>query len=334
MYTTTSAPAMVSADNVFPPTFRPQTAITTTLDAVTWTLSDSRTRQVTPLALVDIEDVEGPVNIQVAELSPTPRAVHAATTGGMIIIHRRDHPPLRVMVSDLCANVEEISQLLAQLFAKWVHARGRLPPEPRVQSSQLGQDTWVLETLKAKTGGYFVDIGAGDGVLINNTHRLEVQYGWTGIAVEPSRQFDALQRNRQCVCVKECLSDVVETVTFLEDYEHGEHNQFSGIQKYFDAHQVAGQTVEMRTKPLVDVLREHGAPHVIDFLSIDTEGSELVILSQFPFDQYRFHTIAVEHNYAEPKRTQMLALLKRHGYERVVCAQWDDWFAHSSVLGQ
>ena len=44
--------------------------------------------------------------------------------------------------------------------------------------------------LKQKHGGFFLDIGAGDGVEISNTLRLERDFGWHGIAIEPSRQFE------------------------------------------------------------------------------------------------------------------------------------------------
>ena len=36
--------------------------------------------------------------------------------------------------------------------------------------SQIGQDLWVLETLKNKKNGYFLDIGAHDGIYLSNTY--------------------------------------------------------------------------------------------------------------------------------------------------------------------
>ena len=58
-------------------------------------------------------------------------------------------------------------------------------------------------------------------------------------------------------------------------------------------------------------------PSVIDFVSLDTEGSELAILKAFPFDQYTVRTVAVEHNFVEPRRTQMRALLEAKGLRHV-----------------
>ena len=84
------------------------------------------------------------------------------------------------------------------------------------------------------------------------------------------------------------------------------------------------------------VLSHQGAPKEIDFLSIDTEGSELVILQSLALDQYRFNTIALEHNYVEPKRTQMRELLQKNQYVHIpiVASRWDDFYIHERVLHQ
>lgn len=170
--------------------------------------------------------------------------------------------------------------------------------------------------------------------MCSNSYRLERDHEWLGIAVEPSRQFEALKLNRKCCCLQTCISDKVETVTFVEDYLHGEHNHFSGIQKYADCHPQQGKHTSMSTETLAQVLRSQGAPKTIEYLSIDTEGSELMILSVFPFDEYMFRCITVEHNFVEPKRTQLHDLLVRNGYHRIELSatQWDDWYVHGSIM--
>jgi hypothetical protein len=72
--------------------------------------------------------------------------------------------------------------------------------------SQLGQDLWVLERLGGKRNGYFVEIGACDGVYLSNTLLLESQYGWRGICVEPNRDYYyRLKENRTCRCVDKAV---------------------------------------------------------------------------------------------------------------------------------
>jgi hypothetical protein len=48
---------------------------------------------------------------------------------------------------------------------------------------------------------------------------------------------------------------------------------------------------------LAELLSQHQAPREIDYLSVDTEGSELEILSAFDFDSYLIRVITVEHNF-------------------------------------
>jgi predicted protein tyrosine phosphatase len=87
------------------------------------------------------------------------------------------------------------------------------------------------------------------------------------------------------------------------------------------------RVVSIDTVSLTDLLKEHSAPKVIDFLSIDTEGSELDILSAFDFSEYNFNAIAVEHNYGS-QREDIQKLLAHAGYRRVFdfVSRWDDWY--------
>ncbi|HMP30954.1 MAG TPA: FkbM family methyltransferase, partial [Saprospiraceae bacterium] len=82
-----------------------------------------------------------------------------------------------------------------------------------------------------------------------------------------------------------------------------------------------------KTISLVDLLDEYNAPLEIDFLSIDTEGSEFDILNCFNFEKYTFKVIVVEHNYT-PNREKIKNLLESKRYKRVLMnvSQWDDWY--------
>jgi hypothetical protein len=75
---------------------------------------------------------------------------------------------------------------------------------------------------------------------------------------------------------------------------------------------------------LDDFLHRHKAPLDIDYISVDTEGSELEILSSFPFDQWNVRLFTIEHNFM-PQREKILELLQKHGYSRIE-REWDDWY--------
>ena len=83
----------------------------------------------------------------------------------------------------------------------------------------------------------------------------------------------------------------------------------------------------VETVSLNDLLSQHKAPKVIDFLSIDTEGSELSILENFNFDNYKFAIIVCEHNFTQ-NRERIFDLLTASGYKRVwyKFTQFDDWY--------
>ena len=68
------------------------------------------------------------------------------------------------------------------------------------------------------------------------------------------------------------------------------------------------------TDLLNDFLEQSNAPHVIDYLSIDTEGSEFEILENFPFERWQIHLLTIEHNFTE-RRADMPVLLDKKGYK-------------------
>jgi hypothetical protein len=79
---------------------------------------------------------------------------------------------------------------------------------------------------------------------------------------------------------------------------------------------------------LQDLLVENNAPNLIDYFSIDTEGSEFDILNAFDFSKFTFKCITVEHNYHEVVRENIYQLLINNGYQRVLehISAHDDWY--------
>lgn len=59
----------------------------------------------------------------------------------------------------------------------------------------------------------------------------------------------------------------------------------------------APSSTNVTTSRLVSVLRRHGAPEVIDYLSLDVEGAEYEVLADPELHAaYKFRAISVEHN--------------------------------------
>lgn len=203
----------------------------------------------------------------------------------------------------------------------------------RLESShaQLLQDLFVLYVFQEKRGGYFVEFGGADGVVLSNSLLLEKRFGWNGIVAEPARCWhEALQANRRCHVARECVWHTTgETLDFSETIGAPELSTLA-MKVEADSHALARQREErytVTTISLEDLLRRFDAPRAIDYLSIDTEGSELEILSSFNFGRYDIGCITVEHNYTD-KREAIRSLLEGHGYVRRFesLSRFDDWY--------
>jgi FkbM family methyltransferase len=208
-------------------------------------------------------------------------------------------------------------------------------PFLRLSRAQLLQDLWVLYELESKRGGYFVEFGAADGSYLSNTFMLERHFAWTGALSEPNPAWhEALKRNRSAYISQHCIAGrSYATVRF----NCTKLPEFSTIDAYTldDMHAKArrgGDVLEVETRSLADLLAAAGAPRRIDYLSIDTEGSEFEILSGFDFSEYEVALITVEHNYTE-NRHRLWELLTEAGYRRKFerFSQFDDWYLRGPV---
>jgi FkbM family methyltransferase len=200
----------------------------------------------------------------------------------------------------------------------------------RSSKSQLGQDFLALMAGGVSKPGFFVEFGAADGVSLSNSYLLEKEFGWSGILCEPGRNWhQALKKNRTCVVDFRCVySKTGEQISFSENYL----GELSGITEF--TNEVEGgilnkttSSYQVETISLLDLLVSHNAPKHIDFLSVDTEGSEFEILNAFDFSRYTFGAISVEHNYTAT-RPKVKALLESKGYRQVYpeLSEFDDWF--------
>ncbi|TMV13765.1 FkbM family methyltransferase [Arenibacterium halophilum] len=192
--------------------------------------------------------------------------------------------------------------------------------------SQVRQDVFALSRANYKRNGFFVEFGATNGVELSNSYMLERDYGWTGILAEPAKGWhDDLRANRSARIDTRCVwKESGETVNFVQTAS-AINSAISSFVK--TSRKVRGQSYDVETVSLNDLLTQHDAPSVIDFISIDTEGSEFDILNALDFDRWSFHAMTVEHNY-EPQREDVHALLTSKGYRRVfeTASRFDDWY--------
>ena len=192
--------------------------------------------------------------------------------------------------------------------------------------SQYNQDQVLNETFfKNARNGIFVDIGAHDGECFSNTLFFEKELDWNGLCIEPNPEtFKLLESKRTSKCLNLAVYNTSGTISFQQN--SGRTEMLSGIvEKYNPEHierikneniQYGGESsvIEVECEPLSFILESNNIS-VIDYLSLDTEGSELSILETIDFDAVKINVIDVEINYeSEVDSVMKLMLDNNFGY--------------------
>jgi FkbM family methyltransferase len=149
-------------------------------------------------------------------------------------------------------------------------------------------------------------------------------FGWRGILAEPGRSWHAaLKADRSAIIDIRCVSsETGKTLMFEEAAQLGQSSISKGPKS-------ERPTYPVKTVSLTDLLQEHRAPRKIDYLSVDTEGSEFEILNAFDFDKYKFGFISVEQHRDDHPVT---SLLENAGY-KVMYRREPDLINWSQVSG-
>ena len=202
--------------------------------------------------------------------------------------------------------------------------------------SELRQDLFVLNELKFKKKGFFVEFGAGNGVDYSNTYLLENKFNWDGILSEPARIFNKQIKKRKCHTNTDAVYSKNDIQLTFNENTHSPTlstiNKFTNSDDHFLVRLFNSKKYQVNTISLNNLLKKYKAPKIIDYLSIDTEGSEYEILNAFDFSKYQFRVITCEHNYTS-NRKKIQKLLKRKGYVRKFedISGNDDWYIKSVI---
>lgn len=202
--------------------------------------------------------------------------------------------------------------------------------------SQIRQDLIVLSYLNFKKNGFFVEFGATNGVDFSNSYLMEKEFDWKGILSEPATCWhEDLARNRACNIDNSCVwassestlpfrETVISGLSTIASFSNSDHHQ---------KERKNGKTYLVKSISLADLLKKYDAPSHIDYLSIDTEGSEFEILKNFDFSLYTFEVISCEHNYS-PMRHKIYALLTSNGYKRIFqdLSFFDDYYVKENCI--
>ena len=176
---------------------------------------------------------------------------------------------------------------------------------------QIQQDKFVLNVLKNKKNGFFVEIGSNDPIFINNSYILEKNYNWNGIMIEYSNEW-------------------------LNNYKTIRTNSIHVIN---DATQIDYK----------NLFETNNVPLNIDYLQIDLEvanGSTLTTLKKLDkeiMDKYKFAIITFEHDiyHTNYLNTRLVSrqIFENRGYLRVFSDvnnegyfPFEDWYVHPDLV--
>lgn len=193
----------------------------------------------------------------------------------------------------------------------------------RLFQSQYGQDKLVCEMTNYHTKGIFVDVGAYDGVTINNTFYLEKVLDWNGIIIEPiPLQAERCLHNRWCTVWNGCCSDQCGEEEFLHVWEYSEmlscmknksdSKHMDRINKEVEGHR---QTINSIKVPCITLnkLLEDNKITCVDYLSLDGQSAEFYILKGLDVSKCSVKIISVDFNGYDDGR--IVDWMRDNGYE-------------------
>ena len=153
----------------------------------------------------------------------------------------------------------------------------------------------MLTQLLLKCGsGFFVEFGARNGIDHSNTLFFERQLGWTGLLFEVDpNELTQLRANRPKATVYDgavCPSSQIE-LSFGISKIPG----WSGSATSYEPsrNQSTARVVSVKCYHLAAELRRANV-RVVDYMTIDTEGSEPEIVEDFPWSQFEVSIVQIE----------------------------------------
>ena len=251
----------------------------------------------------------------------------------LILSYQREIQSLRKTLPafyDLAGNISNTGSELLNFYTFLLKHRN-------ISKSQLFQDLFVLFIHEMKTHGTFLEFGATNGIELSNSLILEREFSWTGVLVEPSPQWHPdLSTNRpDAVVLDSCVftetgrqldffvSDA-GVLSTLDEFRESDASTMPGNAKVRNK---SGYHCKVTTISLNDIMLRYFDGSSIDFMSVDTEGSEFLILQEFDFKKYAPKVVTVEHNFSENQK-KLDALFKDNGYVRYFekFTQFDAWY--------
>jgi len=150
--------------------------------------------------------------------------------------------------------------------------------------SQQEEDKILYEKYLNYKNGFFIELGAMDGITFSNTKFFEDELNWRGILIEPTRQYDMLIKNRpNCENFNVAISEFEGDIDFLGYAAIG-----GLVDSMSDIHKKnwsldKSTSFKVKSTPLYKIIKDIKIEK-IDLFSIDVEGGEYGVLKTFDWN--------------------------------------------------
>jgi FkbM family methyltransferase len=190
------------------------------------------------------------------------------------------------------------------------------------KNTEREEEWFIRDYFQDRRGGTFVDVGANHYQKSSKTYYLETALGWSGLAIEPQREFaEGFLKNRpRTKFLPFFISDVSNEkarLFVIKQWPEVSSSNAEFVRKF-------GKPDEVREVPTLtlDDLLEAEKLGRIDFLSIDVELHEPQVLKGFDIQRFKPSLVCIEG--LLPVRQSILNYFAQHGYVLVGKYMWVD----------
>jgi len=196
--------------------------------------------------------------------------------------------------------------------------------------SQFGEDKIIESFFSEGYVGGCIDIGASDGVSINNTKHFE-ELGWHCLCIEPNPNYFKYLVGNRANCLKCAVSsnegytdfNIINLNGTIEDAISSLEIDKRLLKQFEGSYSINPYTIQVRTLTLDSCIQQAYKHDKIDFISIDVEGTELDVLKSFSIEKWNPKLFVIENNFNDPDVEFYLNLF---GYKKIKRIEINDFY--------
>jgi FkbM family methyltransferase len=190
--------------------------------------------------------------------------------------------------------------------------------------SQGGEDLILAKLFSYKSEGLFIDVGANDPVELSNTY-LFYKMGWNGISFEPIPSLAEKFKKKRTgdIVINKAMSNFIGEADFSAGV-----NEYEVNSSLLNIDLPKQKLIKVKVDKLENVLDELKIKE-IDFISVDTEGTEVDVLEGLNLDKYRPRFILAEYNTAGKANDKLCPYLFTKGYQPIYINTWNIIFSEN-----